>query len=1135
MADDSKVLITGLVTVGIAVTAYLWYQAPLMSSRPVPGEESDLASHAVTARLWEDPLEAAEAHAKAKRKAEIDIHLNAGAGGSLTGSVSMVHDDPSHHRLEHVWKGAASRGTASVLLVMTDGSPYPEGHEVRLSTRYAIVSALRVGCYISKGDLQYFQWPENPPSGSANAGSGRKGNSVGEPRHDPDLARKPWTLPYEWYDYRAQPAGECSRADVPQRVLVLWVNTDAIKEAPLEDLTELAETLCSLESARCRDVDFNIIGPPDSDTFLAMIRDVLDNFSKDKKLTWPGGRYVELFSPWVTAADRIILEEFELQQVDLPPTSSSNAELKARNVLSLILSIASVDIRYKVTQDHVLFMELMQELDRRNVDPAHDPIALVGELDSFHARAFSKEFLAATCAWEYLDQMRLRRSTVPHFLRVGDRPLRKFKKEQPCVRALAKRFGAQNADGEDTERFGDQDVVGGEDVLEEALNYQSSMSESSTGDLLAIDASPHQIAPNIRRYSYLRGLDGLVAHKTPTDGRKGSDKKADGMGKSRERALMADNLERPEGESQFDYLRRLVARIKTDEQRSIKAIGVLGSDIYDRLLILQALRREFPGVVFFMTDLDARLFQPSQYDWSRNVVVSSALGLELEKGLQGEIPPFRNSYQTSVFFAVLQSVKRVEKPFNHCRDEAAYAFRALSRKYTCVIAPRLFEVGRHGPVDISTNPPSKPASIHPLPPFPARGRPDPGHEAEGEVRSGSEGTSLGERAASSSSWYFGFAMSIIVLTIPTLAFVLFTIPAAWKFVKRHQAFYIGLLAMTVGLAVLEPWLVRQSEEPFSLFDGISTWPAIGIRALAVILSWYFLAESWKALRKSDADLPTQYPELRNPADTRTTTRSLWGTFRWLLGSPTDVVKATSWQQVQEVWAAYKTAGTRSHRIWRMAIVLVPYCVFIVLLLWLVFGVSRPWVPCRGTLNCGMELVILIIAILLLVVLNFFVFDATRLCKAFVDRLIEEPSDQTQKIHASHYRRLIQLIADRTKTVGPLVYYPFIVLSLMIVSRSRYFDDWDFPAWLIIIWIINAALVFWSAYTLKRAADDARDRAMQNLDELIGPQSGSAEQIRGIKEEIKRTREGSFDHILQQPAVSASLLAALAALQYYFTT
>jgi hypothetical protein len=37
------------------------------------------------------------------------------------------------------------------------------------------------------------------------------------------------------------------------------------------------------------------------------------------------------------------------------------------------------------------------------------------------------------------------------------------------------------------------------------------------------------------------------------------------------------------------------------------------------------------------------------------------------------------------------------------------------------------------------------------------------------------------------------------------------------------------------------------------------------------------------------------------------------------------------------------------------------------------------------------------------------------------------------------------------------------------------------------------------------------------------------------EEIKGTREGSFDHILQQPAVSASLLAVLAALQYYFTT
>ena len=38
---------------------------------------------------------------------------------------------------------------------------------------------------------------------------------------------------------------------------------------------------------------------------------------------------------------------------------------------------------------------------------------------------------------------------------------------------------------------------------------------------------------------------------------------------------------------------------------------MLGSDVYDKLLILQALRPAFPRAVFFTTDLNARLAYPA--------------------------------------------------------------------------------------------------------------------------------------------------------------------------------------------------------------------------------------------------------------------------------------------------------------------------------------------------------------------------------------------------------------------------------------------------------------------------------------------------------------------------------------------
>ena len=630
---------------------------------------------------------------------------------------------------------------------------------------------------------------------------------------------------------------------------------------------------------------------------------------------------------------------------------------------------------------------------------------------------------------------------------------------------------------------------------------------------------------NIRRYSYLRGLDGFVVHKAASDAKKGSDMKADGAGKAKDRSMSADSLERPEGESQFDYLRRLVARIKGDEEqdghtkarrRNIKAIAILGTDIYDRLLILQALRKEFPGTLFVATDLDARLFQENQYEWTRNLVVASAFGLELEQQLQKDIPPFRSSYQTSAFFAALRSVNYVQCPGRDCADR--YVLLASAKSYRAPIAPRIFEVGRRGPVDISIGLERK-GGIEVHPPIPSK-----------TPEIGWIGPVLGL-----GPWYVGFTKGIIVILVVAAVFLFFTIPASLTFVKRHPAFVIRLGVVALAVWFLESHLVRNNEEPVSLFDGVSTWPAIGIRAVALLLAWYFLVESRTAIQNNNEALPHRFRALPPVAAMRIASPSFAETMKWLSDNPQALAKATRWDEVQKVWYAYQAAGSWGHRRRRIALMLGIYLLFIAAVVTLLFGDFVSWVPCRGPVNCRTELVVLAVAGWLLLILNLFVFDATRLCKAFVDRLIEGPSARNRTVSAEMYRELIHLIADRTNIIGPLVYYPFIVLSLMIVSRSRYFDNWDFPAALIVIWLVNAALVFWSAYTLKRAADNARGRALRNLKDLLEPQTGSTDQIRAIMEEIKGTREGSFDHILQQPAVSASLLAVLAALQYYFTT
>ena len=128
--------------------------------------------------------------------------------------------------------------------------------------------------------------------------------------------------------------------------------------------------------------------------------------------------------------------------------------------------------------------------------------------------------------------------------------------------------------------------------------------------------------------------------------------------------------QRPEGRGQLDYVLRLAAALKEEEAKNgeeFRAIGVLGSDVYDKLLILQALRPTFPRAIFFTTDLNARLAYPAQWLSTRNLIIASHFGLELQSALQTPIPPFRDSYQTSLFYSALWALEHfVPAPAADC-------------------------------------------------------------------------------------------------------------------------------------------------------------------------------------------------------------------------------------------------------------------------------------------------------------------------------------------------------------------------------------------------------------------------------------------------------------------------------------
>ena len=201
-------------------------------------------------------------------------------------------------------------------------------------------------------------------------------------------------------------------------------------------------------------------------------------------------------------------------------------------------------------------------------------------------------------------------------------------------------------------------------------------------------------------FKYLRGLDGQMpdgsgsasgANARDTGSKPDKDSKD-----SAKRPPDPIAKDRAEGQSQFDYLRRLGDRIqqldaalRRDGQQGIEAVGVLGSDLYDKLLVLQSLRPLLPNAWFFTTDLDALLLNPGGQTRTRNLLVASSFGLRLRPDIQNEIPPFRGSYQTAEFLVTRVAIRDDTPPRESCAQTGmvGHSLDLRDRQHTRVSIP----------------------------------------------------------------------------------------------------------------------------------------------------------------------------------------------------------------------------------------------------------------------------------------------------------------------------------------------------------------------------------------------------------------------------------------------------------------
>lgn len=654
------------------------------------------------------------------------------------------------------------------------------------------------------------------------------------------------------------------------------------------------------------------------------------------------------------------------------------------------------------------------------------------------------------------------------------------------------------------------------------------------------------IVAHVYCVSYMRGIDGVLPRQAEKSEPAQDPKKPEPI-------QLNANIDRPSGTPQKDYLRRLVDEVRKLDQEvtdrefpspvknnGIAAIGILGFDVYDKLMILQALRPYFPGKIFFTTDMDAAFFTPQEQPYTHNLIIGSSYGLSLAPKLQGAIPPFRDSYQTATFLSAKLAISRWTYGDKTAKGEAGVAGSPSKKVEQLLETPRIFEIGRNGPVDLSayTSKPDRQAaadcpknvleceSIHP--------RPDIGHGAPGTTH------------------------ALYLKVIALLSGLLLLYRLNWKSRKLSgelddwmRVRFLGelggelaamvpilLAGLALGAGLSRYVMTIGKEEPFYWLNGVSIWPSHLLQLSALILAIWSLFKVNNMMRKADRDIWKAFLFVQgaghaaHPAAGPTRIVNALAVHKWDLAAPRG-----GKINVRLLWRQYLRYGARrcSRAVMNMLIFL-PFGFAAIML-----SGGLP-VPARGRPAFYGDVVLEILCVVAVILLIMWVVDSARLASKLIEQIAKEPQTDWPGIrewgwpHAEHRdvsRWMdVQFVAKYTKAIQNFVWFPIPPMLLLGVARSSVFDNWTFSAGLFASIGILLCYLFSVVLLLERGAKDMRRKAVDALDaslkKLRGQTAGEEKkhaQLEKMIAEIKANEEGAFMPFMRQPMVQA-LLALL---------
>lgn len=1112
---------------------------PLKSQRPSDEDRAKFAHvgrQDIEARLWQDPF------------SSLPLKSMQSAADRCEEAIR-----DKNHQLETLsaqvrYRQNELRQEVELLGVMVPGGPYFEDGESRRRYRYAVVSALLNSKWAPvQGDKLGYAWTFE--------------SCISEPW----LRRAPEVLPYEWFEKDLNSAAD-DNSNRKKALLVLWLEEDAMSRRPLKGMERvlgligdpravfcdtaakpecslgglpetyavelrkvlMKERVCSKEnpgavSAPNRTIlhaatdDFGcalpgnktvVIGPGTTDTLRGVVRDLADA-AQETRSPARGTRFpatapqvLRFFSSGATAP--------YIDAYERPPGEALRA---AKDAVGLDLASALRDATKRALWECERWAE--QEVERKLRCTSAFDEKKVSEADV-------KSLKTA------LDERVVRLTTTDDKLSEAFFHELKFRLSDPSP------FSWLSANAEGAMLCDATIAIVAEQDSEYAQGFAAGIMERAKkqvgGGKAQNEGKTPECNPSVRTFGYLRGVDGILP-----DGKADSEKQETNSERSLTRTAdifsATKDSDRAEGRTQYDYIARLAQHLmEVDESErrqnraGIRAIGVMGNDVYDKLVVLDALRPRFPRAVFFAADLDARLIGGKAAASTRNLVVASAYGLTLHPGLQGQAPPFRDTYQTGMYFAT--RVATEDKP---ATDPALLK--------TLFDQAQTFEIGRTQAIPLNARRGCWCCTI-------------------GDLASGNC-TSIhpAVRENDKTPWPRPATFAVLVLVMVLASILLWLTSTTirqeaakiWKVDDRGSrkinwrslpilgaAFLVvPLLLGAVAWYFLWRDAVSPDGEPLAWVEGVSIWPTEIIRSVALVGIWMMIILGRLCLGTSidsvarDFRLTSFTERRRAPLDKEKWRAHPIGWLWWFdPESPKDNASANASVQCPRdaLWLRYLDSmrlGPSFIRITSASLLFFTGAVA-------VLGFDWPHGPHRGSFAAGVDQVMLIALLGSVTGLLFAALDSSLMVARLLDHVEghkpEERFWAPADIYWSKYeagepyiRPLVTFhcAVKLAAAVNKFVWLPFAAFLLLLPARSHFFDAWNFPWSLLAVVLAAGLLAVLGAARLRRAAARLRDRILVDLDKKAEKDRNRARRAPpGVARDDLHTR------IYQTPTVEA---------------